>query len=457
MHTYGELDPETPTPTPSVTATVTGTGTVTDTAAATPTPTPEPEVAYDTVVVLVVEDGRTLTGTEVVTPSLAPESFLVPVLNSGGLAIPLQLEPLGANVFVRDLRWDGQQLTADYDVGAEGRRRVYTYTVGSAGLALVSEEVLPSLPPKARLDLPAQGVMVSPNAETPGEQTASLTGEIQAGVVHSYRLGAQAGQQLTVTVQSPFDDVWLSLYGAGDQTVLRSIRSETGSWSGVVPTAQEYVISAVASGSTSPYTLTVQLAGEGQPAVDAQGVQTPTETTTDTAAAEQAVHIVLDGAPSAAVLDVLQRNNATADVFVNAAQAAQGGEALAAAKAAGHGIGVIAGPISALTSGGRDRLFAEISATRQALGEVASNCVRPPGGATDGYSRAAAAELGYDILLWDIDAGSAAADALAGQVFPGAVIRFADTGDGGQTAASTLEALLPLLSQGGYSVQSLCQ
>ncbi len=382
--------------------------------------------------------------------SATPKSYLAPVLNGGGLAIPLTLEPLGDNVYVRDLRWDGKQLTVDFDQGTEGKRRVYTFETDH--FVQVSEEGLPAQPTKGRLDLPTQDVALTPApaSESGGMPAAALTGAIEAGVVHPYRIQAQAGQQLTVTLQSPFDDVWLSLYGADDQTVLRSIRSETNSWAGAVPSTQDYIVSAVASGSASPYTLTIELAGQGEPPVQTQ-VQTPT------AAAGNTVHLVIDGVPQAAVLDVLQRNNAQADFFVTGEQAAQGGAELPNAAAAGNGVGIIAGPVAALTAEGRDTLFTEISAARQALGESGAKCLRPPYAATDGYTRAAASELGFDVVLWDIDAGGVAPDALAGQVFPGAVLHFADSGDGGQATAATLETLLPLLAQQGYSVQAACK
>jgi peptidoglycan/xylan/chitin deacetylase (PgdA/CDA1 family) len=109
-----------------------------------------------------------------------------------------------------------------------------------------------------------------------------------------------------------------------------------------------------------------------------------------------------------------------------------------------------------LTSSGRDVLFAEVSTARLSLGGN-GKCLRPPYAATDGYTRAAAAELGFDILLWDVEAGTAPADAVAGQIFPGAIIRIADPGDGGAAAAATLEGLLPLLTQGGYSIQATCR
>ena len=432
MHTYGELDPATPEPTPLVPPP----------ADATPTPTPEPEISIDSVLVLVVND-----------TSATPKSYLVPVLNGGGLAIPLALELLGESVYVRDLRWDGKQLTVDFDQGTEGKRRVYTFETDH--FVQASEEGLPAQPTKGRLDLPTQDVALTAavgSGESGGMPAAALTGAIEAGVVHPYRIQAQAGQQLTVTVQSPFDDVWLSLYGTDDQAVLRSIRSETNSWAGTVPTTQDYIISAVASGSASPYTLTIELAG--QPAV-----QTPVQTQvqTPTAAAGSTVRLAIDGVPQMAILDVLQRNNAQADFFVTGEQAAQGGSELPNAAAAGNGVGIIAGPVAALTAEGRDTLFTEISAARQALGESSARCLRPPYAATDGYTRAAASELGFDVVLWDIDAGGVAPDALAGQIFPGAVIHFADTGDGGQATAATLETLLPLLAQQGYSVQAACK
>ena len=74
----------------------------------------------------------------------------------------------------------------------------------------------------------------------------------------------------------------------------------------------------------------------------------------------------------------MQRNNAQADFFVTSEQAAQGGAELPNAAAAGNGVGIIAGPISALTSEGRDALFTEISAARQNLGESGAKCLRPP-------------------------------------------------------------------------------
>jgi hypothetical protein len=315
---------------------------------------------------------------------------------------------------------------------------------------LEDEEPMPPRRAKARLDLPAQSVTL----DAAGEQAqASLTGAIAAGEIHPYRLALEAGQQLSVTIQSPYDNVWLSVFGSEDQTVLRSIRSDTVRWTGKAPSSQEYLISAVAPGSASPYTLTIEVAGEA-PA----GSATPAPAAP--ALATKSIHLLIDGAAAAApVLDVLQQYNASADFFVETDEfvgtdeAAQSGMALVTAVAARHGIGLIAGPIKALTSDGRDALFANVNAARQAFGDQPVHCLRLPAAASDAYTRAAAAEQGYDVLLWDIDASSLAPEALLSQVFPNAVVRF--DGDSDELAGK-LAALLPALAQQGYSVEALC-
>ena len=413
------------------------------------------EVSADSVVVLVVEDGESA-GSEA-----GPISYLAPVLNGGGLALPLPLEALGESVFVRDLRLDDTRLTVEFDQGAASLRRVYKFD--GDRFVQESEEALPVAAPKARLDLPAQiltlGQAVANAGAGVGE--AAMTGAIAAGEVHPYRLALQAGQQLSVTIQSPFDHVWLSIFGRDDHTVLRSIRSDTVQWAGAVPSAQEYLISAVAPGSASPYTLTIQVTN-GPAATDPATTGQAATATPAATPPPSPVYLVIDGAAAAGapVLEALQRRNVTAAFFVEAGRSAEQSQAAQAAVAAGHGLGIIAGPITALTSDGRDALFAEVSAARTALGSgdqsgVSAACLRLPTAAGDGYTRAAAAELGFDVVQWDIDADGLAADALLGRLFPGAVVRLA--GDDPAALAATLDALLITLNGGGYIVQPICR
>jgi len=442
MHTYGTLvtpSPEEIAANPEITA----------------------EVSADSILVLVVEDGQ---------PDSAPKSYLAPVLNGGGLALPLALELLGENVLVRDLRWDGSLLTVDYSQDNTARRRVYRFDNNQ--FVLDNETDLPPASSKARLDLPAQTVTLGPAeggtaegtaAGAAGLNRASLSGAIAAGEIHPFRLPLQAGQGLSVTIQSPYEDVWLSVFGREDLTVLRSIRSDTTAWSGSVPSTQEYLISAVAPGSGSPYTLTIEVAtgsaGSSAAGSAAGSGAAPAATPVPTPGAK-VVHLVIDGAALdggsaiSTLTDLLGRSGAGADFFLNAAQAAETGTGAAAAAGAGQGFGLIASPIRALTSDERDALFAEVSAARAALGATA-RCLRLPAAASDAYTRASAAELGLDVVQWDIDASGADPQTLAGQLFPGAVVRVSAADS--SALAANLEALLPALTQAGYSVQAMCR
>ena len=81
--------------------------------------------------------------------------------------------------------------------------------------------------------------------------------------INAYALEARAGQVMTVTLLSPHQDVWLSLMG-DDGSVLTSILSETVQWAGELPATQDYVIRAVAAGGETPYTMRLELVGEGE-------------------------------------------------------------------------------------------------------------------------------------------------------------------------------------------------
>ena len=94
-----------------------------------------------------------------------------------------------------------------------------------------------------------------------------------------------------------------------------------------------------------------------------------------------------------------------------------------------------------------------MNAARQAFAAQPVRCLRlPAAAAADAYTRAAAAEQGYTVLQWDIDATGADAESVIAQVFPGAVIRL----DAVPGSVATLQALLPALAEQGYSVQALC-
>ena len=78
----------------------------------------------------------------------------------------------------------------------------------------------------------------------------------------------------------------------------------------------------------------------------------------------------------------------------------------------------------------------------------------------DALSRVRLAELGYEVVLWDLDVvQSAETDAAVASLLslarPGSVIRFSVTNDGSQ-AAAVLTGAIPALIAQGYEFVPAC-
>jgi peptidoglycan/xylan/chitin deacetylase (PgdA/CDA1 family) len=91
-------------------------------------------------------------------------------------------------------------------------------------------------------------------------------------------------------------------------------------------------------------------------------------------------------------------------------------------------------------------------------------CLRPPYGETDANSDAFASQLGYELVMWDIDPQDwrqPGADQIASHIIsnvqPGSIVLLHD---GGGNRGQTLEALatvLSVLSEEGYRFEALCR
>ena len=92
----------------------------------------------------------------------------------------------------------------------------------------------------------------------PNSLTAVTQGQVAAGGIVRYVVGVMAGQALAVNVSSPQGNVILVIWGV-DGTVLLSDHAGATSWSGPVPTTQDYYIDLKAEGDTAAYTLQVTL------------------------------------------------------------------------------------------------------------------------------------------------------------------------------------------------------
>ncbi|MCC7352440.1 MAG: polysaccharide deacetylase family protein [Anaerolineae bacterium] len=255
-------------------------------------------------------------------------------------------------------------------------------------------------------------------------------------------------------------------------------------WAGEIPSTQDYIINAVSvSGSPTVYTLQVEFVTEvtSSPTPKPTDTPVPTRAPTDTPAPAPAatsgpaakakdnvVYLTFDDGPTdprwtPQVLAVLAQHNAHVTFFVLGQQAEKYPKLIETQVAAGHTVANHTNSHVSLDGISREKFFEEVSATKDVLEERESKCLRPPYGATDAYTRAYAEELGYRIVMWDIDtedwkrpgAESIAARVLK-NVFPGAIILFHD---GGGDRAQTVEALATVLNElakQGYRFEPVC-
>jgi len=112
---------------------------------------------------------------------------------------------------------------------------------------------------------------------------------------------------------------------------------------------------------------------------------------------------------------------------------------------------------------GREAFFDEPQRTEDILGDRGAKCVRPPYGATDAYSLAYAAELGYKVVMWNIDTEDwrrPGADAIASRAlnkaYPGAIVLMHDDGGDRSQTVEALKTILETLSSQGYAFEVVC-
>jgi peptidoglycan/xylan/chitin deacetylase (PgdA/CDA1 family) len=401
--------------------------------------------------------------------------YLSAVLNQDGQPRPLPSQFLGDRVYIRDLSIDEGLVRVELDIAGPDDpvccptdHRRQAYAVEGEKLVLVGEENLPDPEISARLDVPQKQIRLEP-----GATSATYQEEITFNGIHTYLVRAMAGQTMTATVRSPHNDVLLSIFGGG--RTLASIFSEVTNWTGEVPTAQDYNINLVAVGSDTSYTLTVEIVGKASrdPTPSTVGPASPTppaatEATTP-ASPEKVIHITFDDGPTGPqwtpqVLDVLAEHDAEATFFVLGQNARRYPEIIQAEYEAKHVIANHTLDHCSLSGIGREAFLREILSTQEILGDRAAHCLRPPYGATDSYTRARAAELGYTIVMWDIDTEDwkgpgpqAIASAVLDQAYPGAVVLMHDGGGDRSQTVEALKTILGQLKDQGYRFEAICR
>jgi hypothetical protein len=110
----------------------------------------------------------------------------------------------------------------------------------------------------------------------PGGTSATQTGTLPSGGIARYVLRAQAGQVMTATVTSGVPPVVLGITGA-DGVVLLPVSSFSQTWTGTLPTTQDYYLDLNApTESVSQYELAVTIAPLGPPSSVEQPTPAPT-------------------------------------------------------------------------------------------------------------------------------------------------------------------------------------
>ncbi|MBC8264606.1 MAG: polysaccharide deacetylase family protein [Anaerolineales bacterium] len=163
------------------------------------------------------------------------------------------------------------------------------------------------------------------------------------------------------------------------------------------------------------------------------------------------------------VLEALAGYDAKATFFVLGRLAERFPELIDSEVEAGHAVANHTFDHSTLDGIGREAFFDEIQKTEEILGEKAVKCMRPPYGATDAYTRTYLAELGYTLILWNIDTedwrqpgAEAIVSAVVDQAYPGAIVLFHDGGGDRAQTVEALETILDTLSSQGYVFEVVC-
>jgi hypothetical protein len=93
----------------------------------------------------------------------------------------------------------------------------------------------------------------------PGAVSARLQGFVEEPASNEYILAARAGQLMTVTITSPNTQVGLAISGLDGLALKRYPSVPVNTWSGRLPSTQDYLISALSLGGSHNYTLDITI------------------------------------------------------------------------------------------------------------------------------------------------------------------------------------------------------
>ncbi len=92
-----------------------------------------------------------------------------------------------------------------------------------------------------------------------GATTGVVSGQIGPGQILDYVLQAGQGQPMLLHVDSPQNDITLSIRTQGGTSLLGAAARQS-SWKGTLPQTEDYAVSVYGGSSAEPFTLTVEIA-----------------------------------------------------------------------------------------------------------------------------------------------------------------------------------------------------
>ena len=237
---------------------------------------------------------------------------LVAVLNQDGEPVPVATTLLGDRVAVRAVRIEENRIIVGMRVrGPTDPFAVLTtevtrsYSLQGDQLTLEGEEArdVPSAPPDEFSFEPKRLTVEVGKA-------AAAQGVLKPGELVTYLVAGSAGQELSVSARSQFNNAILSIQGVTDTAQLISRSAYATSWSGRLSVSQDYAVTVVTlAGNDLTYSLSIELkaappptatprAATATPPAPATATPRPAPTATPRAAATRGPG---DGAVSASI------------------------------------------------------------------------------------------------------------------------------------------------------------
>ncbi len=224
-------------------------------------------------------------------------------------------------------------------------------------------------------------------------------------------------------------------------------------------------VAVLVAGSTRPVTASAYPATGSTVAREAQSITTGELPAS--AAAGPVVYLTFDDGPhpqwTPQILAVLARYQARATFFAIGQQAQRYPVLIASIASGGHTLGNHTFSHVYLRGITRERFANEVQRTQPLLGVAGRACLRPPAGAIDGAARGYAAELGYRVVMWDVDPRDWAlrdptpvAAHILQRVRPGSIVLLHDGGGPRAHTVAALDTILRQISARGYQFAPVC-